>query len=78
MSKGWQLVKMLDLNRVFPEACAFDERFGEFAQACQNLTGRFWEQHYPGGDLDEVGEEYQEIRGSLHCMIQLIKQIAAI
>jgi len=57
--------------------CKFDERFEEFAPAFQNLTEQFWEQHYPGGELDEVGEDYDEIRASLDGMIQLIKGISA-
>jgi len=77
VSRGWMLVKTHDLNRLLADICKFDERFGEFAPACQNLTEQFWEQHYPGGELDEVGEGYEEIRVSLDGMIQLLKGISA-
>jgi hypothetical protein len=72
VSKGWVLVKTHDLNRLLAEACQFDERIGEFAPACQNLTEQFWEQHYPGGELDEVGDGYSEIRTSLGRMFLMI------
>jgi hypothetical protein len=77
ISRGWKLVRTHDLNRLLGDMCKFDERFEEFAPAFQNLTEQFWEQHYPGGELDEVGEDYEEIRASLDGMIQLIKGISA-
>lgn len=73
VSRGWNVVKTHDLNRLLAEACERDPRFEEFAAACRNLTEQFWEQHYPGGELDEVGEDYPEIRDALERMIQLIK-----
>ena len=73
VSRGWKLVKTHDLNRLLAEACIHEEGFSKFVAACQNLTEQFWEQHYPGGDLDEVGEGYEEIRKSLAGMIVLIK-----
>lgn len=72
VAKGWELVKTHDLNRLLAEACRCDERFGEFAPACQSLTEQFWEQHYPGGELDEVGDGYPEIRASLGKMFLMI------
>jgi len=41
--------------------------------ACQSLTEQFWEQHYPGGDLDEVGEDYSNIRNAVGEIISLIQ-----
>jgi len=70
--KGWTLVKTHDLNRLLAEACIHDAAFAEFANACQNLTEQFWEQHYPGGELDEVGDGYSEIRTSLGRMFLMI------
>lgn len=72
VSKGWHLVKTHDLSRLLAEACKFDEAFAQFVPACLNLTEQFWEQHYPGGDLDEVGDGYEEVRESLGNMILLI------
>jgi len=72
VGRGWQLVKTHDLNRLLAEACHFNEKFAQFAVACQNLTEQFWEQHYPGGDLDDVGEGYDEIRMALDGLIKLI------
>lgn len=43
-----------------------------YLQRLVNLTEQFWEQHYPGGDSDEVGDGYEEVRESLGNMILLI------
>jgi len=39
----------------------------------QSLTEQFWEQHYPGGDLDEVGHDYSALRQALGEMVQIIE-----
>jgi HEPN domain-containing protein len=78
VSRGWGVVKTHDLNRLLAEACERDSRFEEFADACRNLTEQFWEQHYPGGELDEVGDDYPAIRGSIESMLQLIKTLCAV
>ena len=72
VGRGWQLVKTQDLNRLLAEACYFNEKFAQFAVACQNLNEQFWEQHYPGGDLDDVGEGYDEFSIALDGLIKLI------
>ncbi len=72
VARGWRSVKTHDLNRLLAEACAFDEAFSEFEFAAQNLTEQFWEQHYPGGDLDEVGDGYASLRDAVGRMIARI------
>ena len=44
------------------EAVKFNPRFATFSDFAQSLTEQFWEQHYPGGDLSEVGADYPELR----------------
>ncbi len=61
-----------NLSRLLAEAYHFNEEFAKLAPACQTLTEQFWEQHYPGGDLDEVGENYREIRRHIGEMIKII------
>jgi len=34
---------------------------------------QFWAQHYPGGDLDEIGHDYPALRQSLDEMVELIE-----
>lgn len=70
---GWSLVKTHDLSRLLAEACGFECRFDCFADMTQSLTEQFWEQHYPGGDLDEIGHDYPALRQSLGEMVRMIE-----
>lgn len=72
VAHGWEIVKTHDLSRLLASACEFDGSFARFAEPCQILTEQFWEQHYPGGDLDEVGEGYSDLREVIGKMVQLI------
>jgi HEPN domain-containing protein len=60
LSRNWTLVRTHDLNHLLAEATRRDPRFAYFAKVAQSLTEQFWEQHYPGGDLTEVGSDYDE------------------
>ncbi len=73
VSHAWPLVKTHDLNRLLAAACDFNASFEEFETACQNLTEQFWEQHYPGGDLEEVGDGYPELRDAIGKLVALIE-----
>jgi HEPN domain-containing protein len=70
---GWKLIKTHDLGRLLAEACCFDCGLEQFAETTQSLTEQFWEQHYPGGDLDEVGQDYAALRQSLGEMVRIIE-----
>lgn len=72
VARGWRIVKTHDLNRLLASVCDFDDYFARFAEPCQILTEQFWEQHYPGGDLDEVGEGYSELRDAIGEMVERI------
>jgi HEPN domain-containing protein len=73
ISKNWLLVRTHDLNRLLAEAVKFDPRFASFADFAQSLTEQFWEQHYPGGDLSEVGADYPELRQQAGELVALIR-----
>jgi len=60
LTKNWSLVRTHDLNHLLAEAAKHDARFIRFAAVAQSLTEQFWEQHYPGGDLTEVGCGYDK------------------
>ena len=75
VGRGWKIVKTHDLNRLLASACEFDDTFSGFATPCQILTEQFWEQHYPGGDLDEVGEGYSDLRDAVGRMVELILKL---
>ena len=49
-----------------------DARFKSFADLCEGLTAQFWEQHYPGGDLADVGADYDLLRAEAAKMVSLI------
>lgn len=72
--RQWTLVRTHDLNRLVAEAARQDPRFVEFAAVARSLTEQFWEQHYPGGDLTEVGSDYDELRKAVGEMVELIEQ----
>lgn len=74
---GWQLVKTHDLSLLIAQACQFDPQFANFAETSRILTEQFWELHYPGGDLDEVGQDYPALRKSVGEMVALIESALA-
>ena len=73
LSKNWSLVRTHDLNHLLAEAAKHDARFIQFAAVAQSLTEQFWEQHYPGGDLTEVGYGYDEQRQAVRKMTGIIE-----
>jgi len=77
VSQGWQLERIHDLNRLLDLATTHRADFRRFQQLAQSLTEQFWEQHYPGGDLDEVGQDYPELRQALGELVALIESALA-
>ena len=75
ISKNWLLVRTHDLNRLMAEAVKFNPRFARFSDFAQSLTEQFWEQHYPGGDLTEVGSDYDELRRQVGELVLLIQAL---
>lgn len=73
LSRGWKLRKIHDLGALVAEAVDRDPRFAAFEDFADSLTDQFWAQHYPGGDLDELGHDYPALRQSLGDMVQLIE-----
>jgi hypothetical protein len=59
------------------EAVELDPSFAAFEDFADSLTDQFWAQHYPGGDLDEVGNDYPSLRRALGEMVQLIESAIA-
>ena len=72
VANGWPLERIHDLNRLVEAAMAFASQFSDFAELAHSLTEQFWEQHYPGGDLTEVGSDYELLRQQAGEMIALI------
>ncbi len=72
VANNWPLERIHDLNRLVEAAMAFNQQFADFAELAHSLTEQFWEQHYPGGDLTEVGSDYELLRQQAGEMIVLI------
>jgi HEPN domain-containing protein len=77
LSRGWKLRKIHDLGALVAEAVDLDPSFAAFEDFADSLTDQFWAQHYPGGDLDEVGNDYPSLRRALGEMVQLIEAAIA-
>lgn len=78
IDSGWKLRKIHDLGALVAEAVNLDPRFSAFEDFADSLTDQFWAQHYPGGDLTEVGHDYPVLRKSLGEMVALIEAELAI
>ena len=62
IGKGWPLQRIHNLSTLLDAAVEIDSQFKSFADLCENLTAQFWEQHYPDGDLTDVGADFEELR----------------
>jgi len=72
IGKGWPLQRIHNLSTLLDAVIQRDSRFKSFADLCEGLTAQFWEQHYPGGDLGEVGADYDDLRQQVDKMIAMI------
>jgi HEPN domain-containing protein len=72
ISKGWNLERIHDLNRLVDLAGSFDIHFHVFAPLAQSLTEQFWAQHYPGDELTDVGADFEELRQQAGDLVALI------
>jgi hypothetical protein len=73
IAHGWKLRKIHALGALVAEAVQIDPRFTAFEDFADSLTDQFWAQHYPGGDLNEVGHDYPALRQCLGDMVTLIE-----
>ena len=69
---GWPLQRIHNLSTLLDAAVQRNARFKSFADLCEALTAQFWEQHYPGGDLADVGADYDLLRAEAAKMVSLI------
>lgn len=71
---GWKLLRIHDLGALVAEAVKHDPKFSTFEEFADNLTDQFWAQHYPGGDISEIGHDYPELRREFGDMVQIIER----
>ena len=76
VSTGWPLQRIHNLSTLLDAALRRDARFEAFADLCEGLTAQFWEQHYPGGDLTDVGADYDLLRAEAAKLISLILSVS--
>ena len=74
IARGWRLIKTHDLKLLVDEAGKRDARFSQFGRLAEELTADFFAQHYPGGDLTHVGENYQTLRQQTGELVALIRE----
>lgn len=73
IARGWKLRRIHDLSALIAEAVTLKPEFAAFEDFADSLTDQFWSQHYPGGDLTDLGHDYPAMRRSLGGMIKLIE-----
>jgi HEPN domain-containing protein len=74
IAKGWALKRTHDLKVLVKDAAVFAPEFSRFLDLADRLTAEFFEQHYPGGDLTHVGENYPGMRAEISEVIALIQR----
>ena len=72
---GWGLQRTHNLSSLLDAAVTKDQRFQALADLCDNLNAQFWAQHYPGGDLTDVGSDFGELRSQADELVKLIRRI---
>ena len=75
IAKGWKLKRVHDLKVLVRDAAAFAPDFASFLDFAERLTAEFFEQHYPGGDLTHVGEDYAGMRDEAGRLVGLIQRL---
>jgi HEPN domain-containing protein len=72
ISQGWELTRTHNLLFLIEQAEQYEASFARFGEWASDLTTQFFAQHYPGGDLTEVGENFTELRLLLTDLLRLI------
>lgn len=74
IAKGWRLERTHDLSRLTDEAAHYEPQFRRFNKFAVELGADFFAQHYPGGDLTDVGRNYESLRQEAGELVALIRQ----
>jgi|SRR5882672_7056536 len=74
IANGWRLERTHDLKSLMDDATRFESQFKGFGNFAIELAEDFFAQHYPGGDLTDVGKNYENLRQKAGDMVQLIQQ----
>ena len=74
IGQGWPLQRIHNLSMLLDAAVRKDSQFRQFADLCDNLTAQYWAQHYPGGDLTDVGADFGQLRQQAGELVALIEK----
>jgi HEPN domain-containing protein len=75
IATGWRLRRVHDLQQLMHEAAERDARFVEFFAFARELTEEFFAVHYPGGNIEEIGEHFAERRLATAALLNLIEEL---
>ncbi|MBI5384488.1 MAG: HEPN domain-containing protein [Verrucomicrobia bacterium] len=73
IARGWSLKKTHDLEALIKDGLSYDPAFGQFVTMAGELTEDFIAQHYPGEEMIDTGQNYEELRAQVGQMIELIQ-----
>jgi len=75
LSKGWELVRIHDLEALLNMALAYDPSLEPFRSVCQKITGFYLVERYPF--VTETGLTQDDVRNSLTQVKALIEKLRA-
>ena len=75
VATGWRLRRTHDLQNLMHEAAQRDPRFTTYLPLARELTEEFFAVHYPGGNVEEIGEHFAERRATTAALLELIDEL---
>ena len=72
IAHGWALQRTHNLRILMEEAEARDSAFASYLDFADELTQKFFAQHYPGSDLEDVLTDYDLLREQATTLIALV------
>jgi HEPN domain-containing protein len=75
LATGWRLRRTHDLQNLMHEAAQRDARFLNCLPLARELTEDFFAVHYPGGNVGEIGEDFEKQRAATAELLKLIEEI---
>jgi uncharacterized protein len=73
ISKGWRLIRTHNLVTLLEAGMAYEPQLSGHMAFAEDLTQQFFLQHYPGGDISAIGQNYDELRSATDKLIKLIQ-----
>ncbi len=74
IGKGWKLIKIHNLKQLLDEAVKHDAQFEKFQDLAIRLTGYYFEEKYPFGEVEVSIEEIKDNFKDAKKLITIIKK----